>query len=68
MTVHYILAGTPEAGRGLEGFPDTDIIRISYNFPNGIQVCFLPLSVLTCFCAIVSMKVAVRLLLDKYDC
>jgi hypothetical protein len=46
MTVQYILAGTPEAGRGLEGFPDTDIIRISYNFPNGIQVCFLPLSVL----------------------
>ncbi len=43
MTVQYILAGTPEAGRGLEGFPDTDIIRISYNFPNGIQVCFLPL-------------------------
>ncbi|KAH8944747.1 hypothetical protein BDL97_12G000600 [Sphagnum fallax] len=37
MTVQYILAGTPEAGRGLEGFPDTDIIRISYNFPNGIQ-------------------------------
>ncbi len=68
MTVQYILAGTPEAGRGLEGFPDTDIIRISYNFPNGIQVCFLPLSVLTCFCAIASMKVAVRLLLDKYDC
>ncbi|KAH9317941.1 hypothetical protein KI387_019710, partial [Taxus chinensis] len=37
MSIRYIPITSAEAGNGLQGYPDTDIIEITYTFPNGIQ-------------------------------
>ena len=38
MCIRHIAYGSPEARHGLDGYPNTDIIKIIYKFPSGIQV------------------------------
>uniref|UniRef100_A0A0D6R5D4 RING-type E3 ubiquitin transferase n=1 Tax=Araucaria cunninghamii TaxID=56994 RepID=A0A0D6R5D4_ARACU len=37
MSVRYVCFTSQEAENGIEGYPGTDIIEITYRFPNGIQ-------------------------------